>query len=337
MHPRFRRETHCHNHCRTPDDDTVNHEERTLNAQFRYFFLPLTLLLFLVAGCGIMQEETSTSEKTPAGAGTKITGAELIDLLSDNTISIHEYGETAIIAMYASGKMYAEKSKTEKNDGTWATEDDKLCLRFKRWGFGEEICYDVFRKGEEYHLYTESGIKSSYFTITPGVKERPAEKSAASKRRQPSRRTAATTSPDVVVEEPIAPPVSTPTIQETNQGSSPQAANRDLGMIYRGMSQNCPGCNLQGANLAEASLIRANLAGANLTNATLVKANLKWANLKGANLTSADLSGANLAGADLAGANLERADLTGANLEQANLRGATITGAIGLDLKKAIR
>ena len=107
MHPRFRRETHCH----VPNDDTVNHEERTLNAQFRYFFLPLTLLLFLVAGCGIMQEETSTSEKTPAGAGTKITGAELIDLLSDNTISIHEYGETAIIAMYASGKMYAEKDR----------------------------------------------------------------------------------------------------------------------------------------------------------------------------------------------------------------------------------
>ena len=309
-----------------------------MNAQFRYFFLPLTILFFLVAGCGIMQEAANSPEKAPAGEGTKITGAELLDLLSDNTIVIHEYGETATIEMYGNGKMYAVKSKTEKNDGTWSTENDKLCLRFKRWGFGDEICYDVFRKGEEYNMYTESGIKSSYFTITPGLKRGQTSKNAATTKKQPSKRASATTSPDVVIEEPVAaPPVSTPTIQESHQAANPQAASRDLGMIYRGMSQNCPGCNLQGANLAEASLMRANLAGANLSNATMVKANLKWANLKGANLTSADLSGANLAGADLAGANLERADLTGANLEQTNLRGATINGAIGLDLRKAIR
>ena len=308
-----------------------------MNAKLRYFSLLSAMLFFLVAGCGIMKETTSTQEKIPAGEGTRILGAELIELLSDNTISIHEYGETAIIEMYANGKMYAVKSKTEKNDGTWSTENERLCLRFKRWGFGDEICYDVFRKGEEYNLYTTSGIKSSYFTITKGVKRGQTGKGAASGQKQPTRRASATASPDVVVEEPVAPPVSTPTIQETNQAANPQATSRDLGMIYRGMSQNCPGCNLQGANLAEASLMRANLAGANLSNANMVKANLKWANLKGANLTSADLSGANLAGADLAGANLERADLTGANLEQTNLRGATINGAIGLDLKKAIR
>ena len=309
-----------------------------MNTQFRYFFLLSAMLLFFVAGCGIMKETTSTSEKTPAGEGTRVTGAELLDLLSDNTISIHEYGDTAVIEMYGNGKMYAVKSKTEKNEGKWSVENDRLCLQFKRWGFGDEICYDVFRKGEEYNLYTSTGIKSSYFTITQGVKRGPTGKGTAAAtplQKQPSKR--ATTSPDVVIEEPAAPPASGPAIQETYQTSSPQAASRDLGMIYRGMSQNCPGCNLQGANLTEASLMRANLAGANLSNANMVKANLKWANLKGANLTSADLSGANLAGADLAGANLERADLTGANLEQANLRGATITGAIGLDLKKAIR
>lgn len=302
-----------------------------MNAQFRYSFLLLTMLLFLVAGCGT-KEVQDAQEKAPAGAGTRITGAELTELLSGNTISLSEYGETAVIEMYANGKMYAVKSKTEKNEGKWSTEEDKLCLQFRRWGFGEELCYTVFRKGEEYNLYTDTGLKSSYFTITKGVKRGQAGK------KQPAKRASATTSPDVVIEEPAAaPPVSTPAIQETNQAANPQAASRDLGMIYRGMSQNCPGCNLQGANLAEASLMRANLAGANLSNANMVKANLKWANLKGANLTAADLSGANLAGADLAGANLERADLTGTNLEQANLRGATITGAIGLDLKKAIR
>ncbi len=307
-----------------------------MNAQFRHFFLPLAMVLFLVAGCGLMKETTNAPEKAPVGEGTKVTAAELTELLADSTISMHEDGDIATIEMYANGKMYAVKSKTEKNEGKWSTENDRLCLQFRRWGFGDRICYDVFRKGEEYDLYTESGLKSSYFTITKGVKRGQPGKPAAAVQQQPSNKAIATTSPDVVVEEPAAP-VSTPTIQETHQTSNPQAASRDLGMIYRGMSQNCPGCNLQGANLADASLMRANLAGANLTNANLVKANLKWANLKGANLTSADLSGANLAGADLAGANLDRADLTGANLEQTNLRGATINSAIGLDLKKALR
>ncbi|MFA6498353.1 MAG: pentapeptide repeat-containing protein [Desulfurivibrionaceae bacterium] len=307
-----------------------------MNTQFRYSFLLLTLLLFLVAGCGT--KETKDALEKPAGEGTRITAAELTELLSDNTITIYEYGETAIIEMYGNGKMYAAKSKNEKNEGKWSAENDKLCLQFKRWGFGDEICYTVFRKGEEYSLYTSNGIKSSYFTISKGVKRGQAGKGTASTQKQTSKQAIATASPDVMVEkQAAAPPVSAPTIQETKQTSNPQTANRDLGMIYRGMSQNCPGCNLQGANLAEASLMRANLAGANLTNANLLKANLKWANLKGANLTSADLSGANLAGADLSGANLDRADLTGANLEQANLRGAIINGAIGLDLKKAIR
>ena len=308
--------------------------QKTSRLFFYNGLLTLFLLLFLAAGCGTKETKDST-KKPPAGEGTRVTGTELNSLLADNTITIHEYGDTAIIEIYGSGKMYAAKSKNEKNEGVWSTENDMLCLQFKRWGFGDKICYDVFSKGAEYSLYTDSGIKTSYFTITKGVKRGPPGKSTTGVQKQSSKRI--TASPDVVVEEQVALPVSTPTIQETTQLASPQNASRDLSMIYRGMSQNCPGCNLQGANLAEASLIRANLAGANLTNAKLGKTNLKWANLKGANLTNADLAGANLTGADLAGANLDRADLTGANLEQANLRGTTINGAIGLDLKKAIR
>lgn len=303
-----------------------------MNPRFRHYLLLQVMLLLFLSGCGAKEAKVA-QDKAPVGDGTRITGAQLLELLSGNTISIHEYGETAIIEMYGNGGMYAVKSKTEKNDGKWSTENDRLCLKFQRWGFGDKICYDVFRKGEEYNLYTNTGLKSSYFTITSGVKRGPTGKGTPSAPKQSVSR--ATASPDVV--EVQTPPAATPTIQETYQGAGPQTAGRDLGMIYRSMSQNCPGCNLKGVNLAEAGLMRANLAGADLTNANLGKANLKWANLKGANLTGADLSGANLAGADLAGANLERADLTGANLDQTNIRGAAINGAIGLDLQKAIR
>jgi len=292
-------------------------------------FLPVLLLslILLLAGCG--GKELRAPLALPPEAGTRVSGPELAGLLAGNTINIEEYGSSAVVELYENGKMYAIKSKNEKNDGSWSTEGDRLCLKFRRWGFGDKICYDVFRKGEEYNLYTDNGVKSSYFTISKGVKYGPAAKGRTGQK-QSSGKPVATAMPDVVVEQ------SGPSIQDTG-AATPQNASRDLAMIYRNMSQNCPGCNLQGVNLAGAALSRANLAGANLSRANLGKANLKGANLKGAILSGADLSGADLTGADLAGANLERADLTGANLEQANLKGASTSGAVGIDPGKGLR
>lgn len=308
-----------------------------MNPQFRNV-LVLLILLLATAGCG----GKNIAQSPESASGTqekKLSAEELIELVSGNTITMQEYGETATIEMYSNGRLYAVKSKTEKNDGWWSTEGDMLCLKFKRWGYGDQICYDVIRDGNEYKMYTASGVGGSYFTVSPGVKNQPAgkDKPAAAGSRGTQQRTTATESPDVVVEKP-APKASTPTIQESAKpAADPQSAGRDLRMIYRDMSQNCPGCNLPGIDMNGASLIRANLAGANLKNANFSKANLKWANLKGANLAGADFAGANLAGADLAGADITRADFTGANLDQTNLRGTNISEAIGLDPKKALR
>jgi len=305
-----------------------------LSQHVRSIFLA-PILFLLAAGCA-GKGVAPTAETDAAGDGKKMTSAELVELVSDNTIHLQEYGEKATVEMYGNGTLYAVKSKTEKNDGWWSTEEDTLCLKFRRWGYGEKLCYEVFRKGGEYQMYTSSRIRASYFTVSQGVKGKPAAAKANRPARLSQERAAAPMAPDVVEEKPLA--TSTPTIQESAApAANPEAARRDLRMIYRGMSQNCPGCNLPGIDMGGASLMRANLAGANLRNANFSKANLKWANLKGANLSGADLSGANLAGADLAGADLDRADLSGANLEQANLRGANISTAIGLDAQKAIR
>ncbi len=126
-------------------------------------------------------------------------------------------------------------------------------------------------------------------------------------------------------------------------------------------TNQCPLCNLQGADLEAANLYGANLVGADLTGANLRRANLGAVNLSDANLTnanleraylhevtfedanfqganlsnaylkSADLTRVNLSGAKLQSANLSRANLVGsrlenANLEQANLAGALLTG-----------
>ncbi|MDY6783950.1 MAG: pentapeptide repeat-containing protein [Cyanobacteriota bacterium] len=110
-------------------------------------------------------------------------------------------------------------------------------------------------------------------------------------------------------------------------------------------TNQCPNCDLSGANLEEA-----NLFGANLINANLRGANLSGTNLGSANLTDANLSGANLSNAylyratldntnfsqgDLSNAYLREAILTDANLVQAKLSGVNLsqTNLIGLDLQ----
>ncbi|PTN37590.1 pentapeptide repeat-containing protein [Desulfonatronum sp. SC1] len=88
-------------------------------------------------------------------------------------------------------------------------------------------------------------------------------------------------------------------------------------------SNQCPKCDLSGANLSGVRLNRADLSGANLRNADLSWANLNGAGLVGADLSNADLSNANLSWSDLRGANLTEATLTRANLTGSKLSGVT--------------
>ena len=91
-------------------------------------------------------------------------------------------------------------------------------------------------------------------------------------------------------------------------------------------TNECPECDLSGANLKFA-----NLEWANLKEANLEGANLKDANLRGANLRGANLEGANLEGADLRGANLDGAYLKGANTKFASMKGAILCNTTMLD------
>jgi len=90
-------------------------------------------------------------------------------------------------------------------------------------------------------------------------------------------------------------------------------------------SNQCPKCDLNGANLSGARLNRADLSEANLRNADLSWANLNGAGLVGTDLSNADLSNANLSWSDLRGANLTEATLTRVNLTGSKLSGVTWT------------
>ncbi|MDD5168642.1 MAG: pentapeptide repeat-containing protein [Syntrophales bacterium] len=73
----------------------------------------------------------------------------------------------------------------------------------------------------------------------------------------------------------------------------------DIGKLKT--TNQCPSCNLSGANLSNAILRWANLSYTDLGGADLSNAILNGANLRNTILREANLAGANLGGADLSG------------------------------------
>lgn len=149
-------------------------------------------------------------------------------------------------------------------------------------------------------------------------------------------------------------PTSDDTDQTTNIGSdSPDPkkdgkfAGKDLSLnngfsVFRSkdvvISGNCPGCNLENADLTGLVLDNRDFSGANFIDAdlhdtSLKNCNLKRADLRGAHLINANLQDANLYMASLndspnsasrGAANLSGAYMRGANLANAELTGATL-------------
>ena len=108
-------------------------------------------------------------------------------------------------------------------------------------------------------------------------------------------------------------------------GASPALADQRDDFLA-GRSSDCPGCDLDHAELKRRDLTGANLAGARLTGATLHEANLSNADLSGADLSDANLNLANLRRAKLAGATLTGVLAYGANFASADLSTAAMTG-----------
>lgn len=290
-------------------------------------------LLFLV-GCS-----TKSADKIDGKEKKKLNAEELQVLIAGNTLHTEEYGEKADIEIYENGKLLGIRGPRDKNVGKWSIDaGGRLCIRFRKWGYGDEQCYEVHQIGDEYWQYNKSGLMTSRFTVSEGTSQGPPSGTSKTHRKtkqlitieEPpqtaqTKTTTAKQSTKAIQEEPLVLPSSSPN------------AKKDLRLIYRNMVGNCPGCNLTTINLEGASIPGANLPGADLSGSNFSKVNLRRANLKGATLERTNLTDADLAGADLAGANLTGANLTGANLSRTNLKGANLDRVQGADLSKAIR
>lgn len=254
----------------------------------RYYHIIFLLgLLLLLASCGKHDLDSAIQQ-----GSKKLSDRQITDLVAGSSVKMAGYGQTATVEFRRDGTLSGANISGEKDKGEWRAKEDELCLRFKDWGEGDSICYQVVQNDSQYMLYNRKGMMIfDLKVLTPGPKEDP--KNIVSIPPVGSSAGPPSSGSEIAPPRELPPP-------------SPHAA-ADVEFIIRQSAQNCPGCNLARAQLAGQTLIGANLQGANLAEADLSNANLRRANLKGANLYRANLRHADISGADLTGANLSEA------------------------------
>ena len=255
---------------------------------------------------------------------TPLKAQQIFDLVSGNTMSLTAYDFTGKLYFSQNGRISAIDNNNQQDTGFWDIKDDNsLCLKFNEWYYGDAKCYSIAGSNEEknYSFFTSNGSAyyrgNAYSGDTAGLGK-------AIKEKKSSRFLRTRFSSEKV------DPASKPSSAEGKDTSEEATAspNDNSTTTVQQLADNCPGCNLAGADLKEARLVHANLEGADLSRADLRYANLRRANLANANLTGARLNRANLPGADLRNSNLRNADLSGSNLLLADFTGADLTGAI---------
>ncbi len=282
------------------------------------------LFLFSLTGCA-----ASTVNKVEQLGSTQLGPQEIFDISNLNTLRLISSDFDAHVYFSEDGSMSASSVFNENFDyGSWdITSDSKLCLKFSVWYYGDSNCYSIYKDPEkdQYLFFTKNGALAYTATVSPGNSQRMKIKTKKDKKpvyvretfvrgEQRQKTSPKETAPPAAALE-IAPQITTATREEVKS-------------TVKSMAQNCPGCNLEQADLRQAYLVGANLKGANLRGADLSRANLRRAHLEGADLSGATLLSTNLPGANLKNSDLTGCDLTGSNLIQADFTGATMKGSI---------
>jgi len=252
----------------------------------------IILPLLFLGGCGSKDLQTATEQ-----GATQVMAQEARNILSGSKVTLKGYDDDATATFHPNGKISAKNSQDLRNDGIWKIDDqDRLCLKFKRWGHGDKLCYTIYRRGDEYLLFNKS-IKLYDLTIINQNFEQPKARKTSSSTSNRQQAAPARTDSPAAANTPGTPTYSPVVVTPQDK--------EDISSTIREIAKNCQGCNLRKAYLRDADLSNAELAGANLAEADLRNANLRRANLQGANLFRANLTGADLRGANITGANLQ--------------------------------
>jgi hypothetical protein len=283
------------------------------------FSIPFIALVVLLNSC------TPGSQNHLIKTGqSPLSSEQLFTTVADNSLHLEAIDFDAILYFQKDGKLSAIDRLNNKDTGKWdITNENKLCLKFRIWYYGDTKCYSVFRDQDtdSFIFFTGNGAKyysAEFIAADPNNLAKQIHKKSNKRflRKDLAQKTQNDGGSNTSVP---SSPLPAPAPSSPKYEKSSDIAN---------LARDCPDCNLAGVNLTKAQLIGANLAGADLSGADLSGANLRRANLTGANLTGSKCIATNFAGAILVDSNLSNADLTGSNLIKVKLNGATVDGTI---------
>jgi hypothetical protein len=293
---------------------------KILNRSRSKVLIILSLLFF----CGCAASTLDTAIEKGASA---LSNEDIYSIVNDNTLRLVSSDFDAYIYFTHNGSLSA-LSLFQKNfdHGSWDIKsDEKLCIKFDVWYYGDVKCYGVYREGgsESYLLFTDNGSLGYTASATRGNSQSLKIKSRKDKNSVFVR---SSMSKGQSTDSSRAQPTPAPAPAVTGTASS--VSHEEIAHTVKNMAKDCPGCNFEDADLRQADLVGANLKDANLSGADLSRANLRRANLEGADLTGATLLSTNLPGANLKDADLTGADFTGSNLIHADFTGADLDSVI---------
>lgn len=277
----------------------------------------LAIVLLGSAGCAV-----NTRKQMVKAGGTPLAAKGVYRLVAGHTLHLASGDFDGKVFFSPDGKLSGKDRLGSKDTGKWdVTSDNRLCLAFSTWYYGDVKCYDLVASEGTIVFFTPNGAR--YYTANrlPNNPAELVERSAANSSPTSLRKKLAAQNPR---KEQSPEPVERPSV--VARDPAPQPSEQEMKHILITTAANCPQCDLAGTDLSEADLTEANLTGANLAGADLSGANLHRAQLSGANLAGANLFAANLSGADLSNCNLEHADLSGSNLIMADFTGALTSG-----------
>jgi hypothetical protein len=135
------------------------------------------LLNFVVAVMMVALLGFQTTEQAIADKGSALTGTELKELHSGNTVIgvNHKKGRDFRIYHSSNGTIsaYAENhdsSRPDSDKGKWWIKGNKRCTKFSRWSKGFTYCKEIFKSGNKYNLYSlKTGqLRSTFTSVVPG-------------------------------------------------------------------------------------------------------------------------------------------------------------------------
>lgn len=295
-------------------------QEDTVSA--RRIIICILGILMLAACAPNSQKRLMQEGKTPLSA------EQIFQLVAGNTLHLESIDFNALIYFQKGGGMSGRTRQDSQDTGVWDINSDKqLCLKFSAWYYGDLKCYSLIEtEKDSYVFFTSNGARAFTATAMSGDPEDLAAAIRKQGKTYLRKKMAGGASQGSSTTEASAPTETQPQATEPARDiPTPPPSSEEIRHTTIAMAQNCPNCNLAGADLKGAELVTANLAGANLAGANLAGAIMVNTNLPGANL-----AGCNMSNANLTGANLLKANFTGAMTEGIQLQGAYLEGVTGL-------